>query len=249
MLAMKTSLAFVWLFAGIFLQVECFTVSGSASHRWSRPRVNNVALVPQGQTKSSVTQRHMTSTNDKEPRERKKIVVSSELDMDVPIEIAYDAFQDLPRQPSWSPWLKSVEYINGDRNKSLWKMKTMGITVSWRAQNTQLERPHLIAWESTSGLKNYGRVEFEKLTATTTRMRFVMTFVPPRVVNMLIRRSGQRQEKSGGGGAGSGLQHMVEERMLQTTLVNFRDILVQQDLQKQQEEVVVVEEESTVRTN
>ena len=208
---MKQSIRIACVIAGIVIQGECLIVFGT-----NKGLRSTYAFFPRGQTHGvgcPSTRRSMARTDDTLEGGSKKIIVSSEMDIDVPIEMAYDAFRDLPRQPSWSPWLRSVEYLDGDANKSLWKMKYLGLTISWKAKNTNLQRPNLIEWESVSGLKNYGRVEFEKLTPQFTRMRFVMTFEPPRVVGSLVGKSKK-------------IRNIVEEKMLQKTLQNFRNIIV-----------------------
>ena len=42
---------------------------------------------------------------------RRAVDVSSEIFLPFSAELAYDSFSDLTRQPEWSPWLHSVEYL------------------------------------------------------------------------------------------------------------------------------------------
>jgi uncharacterized membrane protein len=88
--------------------------------------------------------------------------------------------------------------------------------LSWNAISTRVERPNVIEWESTSGMKNFGRVDFEP-TSSGTLMTMTMTFCAPRAVAKLFRRSNAMAE-------------FVQNRMLRTTLVNFRDIVLEHDL-------------------
>ena len=151
-----------------------------------------------------------------------KIVVSSELEVDIPIDVAFDAFADLPRQPSWSPWLRSVEYSGppgNEQSETLWKMRYMGFSMSWNSKTVQMKRPNVIAWESTRGLKNFGLIEFQATSEHSTHVKLTMTFLPPRFLNNNVM--GFRR-----------MTRVIEDRMLQTTLKNFRDIVVENDLKR-----------------
>mmetsp|Transcript_18729 Transcript_18729/g.22469 ORF Transcript_18729/g.22469 Transcript_18729/m.22469 type:complete len:247 (-) Transcript_18729:387-1127(-) len=161
---------------------------------------------------------------------KREIVVSTSLEMPFPPEVAFDAFSNLERQPSWSNWLKSVKYVDpaeGDdgvevafgSRETKWTVGFRGISFSWTSISTRLERPRLIEWESTSGMKNQGQVIFESNSeGTSTDMTLKMTFVTPRFAAAIFRRSGK-------------IANFVENKMLKTTLVNFCDVVMAEDLQ------------------
>ena len=165
---------------------------------------------------------------ENELESRPRIDITSTLELPFPAEVAYDAFSDLPRQPSWSSWLRSVDYITDDGSvtndpnskSSLWTLKKAGIKFSWTAISTKNERPNLIKWESTSGLKNFGTVQFEKSTPTTTTMTMNLSFVTPRVVAGLFNRS-------------KSLKEFVRTKMIDTAMEKFRDVVLETDLAKE----------------
>ena len=151
------------------------------------------------------------------------IAVSSQIDLPFSAEIAFDAFSDLPRQSTWSPWLRSVEYIQEGSPVTKWTMKSiLGMSYSWNAVHTRLERPYLIEWESCKGLKNWGRVEFipKEDDMNTTAMRLTLTFVAPRIVARVFQN---RKD-------GKGLSHMVQTRIVGNTLRNFRRVVLTHDV-------------------
>jgi uncharacterized membrane protein len=173
------------------------------------------------------------------------IVVRSSIDLPFSPRVAYDAFSDLPRQPSWSPWLKDVCYVDGSCEVSQWTMKIAGLPFSWRSISTHQDRPRVIEWESTSGIRNKGRVDIQGLSpdggaisslpssvvsssstedrpdeAPSCRMTLTMVFQAPRVVAALFRNDF------------SALQRQMEERILGRTLSNFRDVVLRQDLRE-----------------
>jgi uncharacterized membrane protein len=96
-------------------------------------------------------------------------------------------------------------------------MKYMGFSFSWNAISTRLERPHVIEWKSTSGMQNFGRVQFQPLESGGTDMTMTMTFVAPRFVAALFRRSTK-------------MAAFVQNKMLVATLMNFRDTVMKEDL-------------------
>jgi uncharacterized membrane protein len=237
--ASESSSAFrlTWLLAVLFLRGDCLPVHGKhhrlASERsfLSRRGGNLPFISPSKKNSSEAVSLRKESPTERNPQlsshehlpteklGRKKIQVSSEMDIDIPIEMAFDAFADLPRQPSWSTWLSSVEYIGppGDeKRETLWKMGAFGTTISWNAISTKLERPFVVAWESTKGFKNFGLVEFEALSNNSTRMKLTITFVPPLFTAGVL--------------GFSGLARVVESRMLRPTLRNFRNVVAENDL-------------------
>lgn len=185
---------------------------------------------PEASNPSSATSATSTTfTTDIDPR--KEISISKSISVPFSATVAFDAFSDLPRQPEFSPWLRKVEYLTPpppgvDRvgtnwGETKWHMTFRGLSFSWNAICTTLERPRCIEWQSTTGLKNFGRVVFhqEEQTAnhddqptTNSVVTLTMTFVVPRVVASLFRRS-------------SSLAHVVQDRMILATLNNFRDVV------------------------
>jgi len=161
-------------------------------------------------------------------------VVEAEIDLPFDAEIAFDAYSDLPRQPTWSPWLKSVEFLDDGHRESEWKMRYAGLRLSWIAVSTNNRRPYVIEWESTKGFRNRGRVDFVKLAdqrrddkdrntdavpsaAMLTHMKVTMTFQVPGLVAKMFPSHGR-------------ICHMVENRMLKPTLEKFRDIVLEKDV-------------------
>ena len=169
--------------------------------------------------------------------QKKEICVSASIDLPFDADIAFNAFVDLPRQPSWSSWLRSVTYNDDNDNSELkysscgiplrstkWTIGFRGLKFSWNAQSTTIDRPTKIEWISTSGLKNQGQVLFEEnKDDDTTKMTLSMKFVAPRIVSSLFRRS-------------SRISKFVEEKMLATTLQQFSEVVQEEDLKINKDE-------------
>lgn len=144
------------------------------------------------------------------------ITVSSQIELPFSAEVAYDAYSNLTRQPSWSSWLDSVVLSEDNPKESRWTIKVMGLKYSWTAISPQNERPHTVQWRSVTGLRNFGTVRFER-RGPSTLMTLKMSFVAPRAIAALFRKSQK-------------LTHLVET-MLEQSLRKFRDVVLEVDLQ------------------
>jgi uncharacterized membrane protein len=99
-----------------------------------------------------------------EYKDRARIEVASEITLPFAANVAFDAFADLRRQPSFSKWLKRVEYIDGSTTnqvgaRSRWTIAFSGLRFSWQAESKQLDREQgIIEWGSVTGLRNEGKL-------------------------------------------------------------------------------------------
>jgi len=181
---------------------------------------------------------------------QKDIMVSASIKLPFSAEVAFDAFSDLPRQPSYSVWLNSCTYIDDEISEDVqysqcgipmreteWVMGWKKIRYSWNSKVTRVERPYVIEWESTSGLKNMGVIEFVEVAVdmndenteipssdVVTEMTMVMKFVAPTLVAKLFRRSAK-------------ISAFMERRIVTPTLLKFRDIVMEKDLKMDVENI------------
>jgi uncharacterized membrane protein len=166
-------------------------------------------------------------TNTKTNTHRRGLEVASEIHLPFPMELAYDTFADVTRQPEWSPWLHSVEWIDEEKKhdehavqskSSKWTLQVLGVRYSWISIATTQDRPHIIEWESTSGLKNFGRVHIQPRVGPhgeeQSFLSMSMTFVPPRLVAAVFRNT-------------KALSRFMEQKMLKSSLEMFRDTVVE----------------------
>lgn len=146
--------------------------------------------------------------------EKRLIQISSEVKLPFSPEVAFDAYSDLTRQPSWSHWLHSVEYLDNDKKNSKWTMQFLKIKYSWTAVALKNERPHVIQWKSTSGLQNSGMVTFipNDDMEYPTLMRMKMAFVAPRAAAAVFRRS-------------KVIAEFVREKMILDSMLKFGNVV------------------------
>jgi len=150
------------------------------------------------------------------------ITVSKAIEVPFSAEVAFEKFSDITRQAEFSPWLRKVEYVNPPPDGSSegvgetkWYMGFRGFSITWNSICTTLEHPNCIEWESTTGMKNYGKVVFTEDAKEQTSMNLTMTFVAPRIASIVLRRSDR-------------IANFVRNRMLRQTLENFRDVVAEE---------------------
>ena len=216
--------------------------------------IHDANVVDKDNDDSIDTESQLHVVEDKEKLSKKEIAVSASIILPFQADIAFSAFADLPRQPTWSNWLHSVEYTDeiDDDNKeevqeidgialreTKWVMQwKKAFRFSWKSRVTNIMRPSLIEWESTSGLRNMGKIEFTEQEVTeqvhseenggetkgaATKMVLTMKFIAPRIVASVMKRS-------------ETISTFMEDKMLMPTLINFRNIVMEKDLGIQLEE-------------
>jgi uncharacterized membrane protein len=149
---------------------------------------------------------------------KRLIQIKRELKLPFSREVAYDAYSDLTRQPSWSSWLHSVDYIDDEKNNSKWTMQFLKVKYSWTAIALKNQRPRVIQWQSTSGLRNFGMVEFIPSDDENypTLMTMQMAFVAPRAAAAVFRQS-------------RFMANFVGEKMILESMLTFRDVVWRND--------------------
>jgi uncharacterized membrane protein len=98
------------------------------------------------------------------------------IDVDVPIRVAYDQWTQFEEFPRFMEGVKQVRQL--DDTTLEWTAEIKGIERTWRAEITEQEPDQVIAWRSTSGARNDGRVTFEPLGENRTRVTLQLDVEP-----------------------------------------------------------------------
>ncbi|MCU0527621.1 MAG: SRPBCC family protein [Elainella sp. Prado103] len=85
---------------------------------------------------------------------------SVQIEVNVPIQVAWDLWSDLEQMPKWMKWIDSVKVLDNDPNLSRWKLASGGFEFSWLSRITRLVTHQMIQWESVDGLPNRGAIRF-----------------------------------------------------------------------------------------
>lgn len=85
---------------------------------------------------------------------------SVQVEVDIPIELAWNLWSDLEQMPRWMKWIDSVQVLEDNPELSRWKLATGGLEFSWLSRILKLVPQQIIQWESVDGLPNRGAVRF-----------------------------------------------------------------------------------------
>ena len=101
--------------------------------------------------------------------------VEKTIDVNVPVSAAYDQWTQFEEFPRFMEGVVSVKQI--DDSHVHWIAEVNGERHEWDAEIVDQEPDRVIAWRSTGGLRNSGRVEFLPI-AEGTRVSVTMEYEP-----------------------------------------------------------------------
>jgi uncharacterized membrane protein len=102
--------------------------------------------------------------------------VIATVDVDRPVRTVYSQwaqFEDFPR------FMEGVEEVRQIDDDTLhWRAEIAGVEREWKAKIVEQVPDQVIAWTSTDGVANAGRVTFEPLGPSATRVELAMDLEP-----------------------------------------------------------------------
>jgi hypothetical protein len=107
----------------------------------------------------------------------KSVTISEDIDVGVPVRVAYDQWTQFQEFSTFAKGVVSVE--KGDDTSSNWKVKVAKSTRSWKANVTEQVPDERITW-TTEGAKGTvkGVVTFHAVTDDLTRVLLVLEYFP-----------------------------------------------------------------------
>jgi uncharacterized membrane protein len=109
--------------------------------------------------------------------------VTEEIDVNVPVRVAYDQFTQFEEFPRFMHAVHEVRQL--DDKRLHWRADVMGKTIEWDAEITEQLPDQKIAWRSTSGTPNGGTVSFRSLSRGRTRVTLQMYYEPQDGIDMV----------------------------------------------------------------
>lgn len=106
--------------------------------------------------------------------------VKATVDVDQPVSTVYNQWTQFEEFPRFMDGVESV--VQEDDTTLVWRARIAGIERTWRSRITEQEPDRSIAWMSTEGTRNNGRVTFEPLGATMTRVHLALDIEPDDLV-------------------------------------------------------------------
>ena len=102
--------------------------------------------------------------------------VRASIDVDTPVKTAYNQWTQFEDFPQFMSGVKSVRQVD---DKTLqWHASIAGNYEEWTAEIYEQEPDTVIAWRSTTGVQNSGRVDFEPIDENKTRVNLTMEWEP-----------------------------------------------------------------------
>ena len=109
--------------------------------------------------------------------------VQEEIDVNVPVRVAYDQFTQFEEFPRFMESVHEVKQL--DDKRLHWRASVLGKDVEWDAEITEQIPDTRIAWRSTSGTPNGGAVSFRSLSRSRTRITLDMYYEPQDTIDMV----------------------------------------------------------------
>ena len=97
-------------------------------------------------------------------------------EIDVPLRAAYNQWTQFEEFPQFMEGVQEVRQL--DDTHLHWRASVAGKEKEWDAEITEQVPDSVIAWRSTSGAPNGGRVSFEALGPERTRIDLQMLYEP-----------------------------------------------------------------------
>ncbi|RSZ59829.1 SRPBCC family protein [Massilia atriviolacea] len=101
---------------------------------------------------------------------------SVSIDVDLPVRTVYDQFTQFEQFPQFMESVHEVRQL--DDKRLHWKADVFGKVIEWDAEITEQIPDKKIAWRSTSGTPNGGKVSFEALSDARTRVSLELHYEP-----------------------------------------------------------------------
>jgi uncharacterized membrane protein len=102
--------------------------------------------------------------------------ISEQIEIDVPVRVAYDQWTQFESFPKFMEGVEQVKQID---DKTLeWSAEIAGKHKTWRAEILEQRPDELIRWRSIEGARNDGVVRFDKLGGNRTRVTLELDVEP-----------------------------------------------------------------------
>jgi uncharacterized membrane protein len=102
--------------------------------------------------------------------------VEDSIEVNVPVSTAYNQWTQFEQFPRFMEGVKQVRQL--DDKRLFWHAEIAGKDKQWEAEIYEQEPDRVIAWRSTSGAPNGGRVTFEPLGPNRTRVNVRIEYEP-----------------------------------------------------------------------
>ena len=102
--------------------------------------------------------------------------VEQQIEVEVPVQVAYDQWTQFEEFPRFMEGIKRVVQL--DDKRLAWEAEIAGQKREWTAEIVDQTPSQRIAWRSTSGERNDGAVLFESSAPSKTKVQLTIDFDP-----------------------------------------------------------------------
>jgi len=110
-------------------------------------------------------------------------LIEKSIVVNAPVPTVYDQWTRFEEFPRFMEGVESVRRL--DKGRLHWTAKIGGKTVEWTAVIREEVRDRTLAWASTSGAKNHGRVLFAPIEGGSTRVTLEAVIEPEGMVESI----------------------------------------------------------------
>ena len=110
---------------------------------------------------------------------------SVQIEVPVPIELAWSLWSDLEQMTIWMKWIESVKILEDNPELSRWKLASGGFNFTWLSRIIQVVPQQIIEWQSVDGLPNKGAIRFyDRKNMTIVKMSFA--YAVPGIIGKIM---------------------------------------------------------------
>lgn len=102
--------------------------------------------------------------------------LEASIEVNVPVRVVYDQWTQFEEFGRFMEGVEEVVQLDDTRLR--WTAEIAGRKKTWLAKITEQEPDRVVAWESIEGAPNRGRVTFEELGSTQTRVNLELEYEP-----------------------------------------------------------------------
>ncbi len=105
------------------------------------------------------------------------------IDVEVPVDVAYDLWSRVERWPDFLPHVERVAQV--DERTFHWWLRLAGADEGFTAELTEVQPGERIAWKTIDGVEHAGVATFHRLSDTQSRVALQIEYEPKGFLEVL----------------------------------------------------------------
>ncbi len=118
---------------------------------------------------------------------------SVEVVVDRPVAVVYELWSNLENLPRWMQYVREVKQDPQRENHSYWRFGRDFVNIEWTSRITRLIPLRLVAWESVTGYKNRGQIEFFPADQGCRLKLTLAVAAPDGLIKLIVEQVGLTQ--------------------------------------------------------